>query len=148
MSRTPQPFHLGIEFSLEQPLDYEDARSAAHTFATQRQEARQVLESAYAELAQAEHDYRKARASARGRAEGDTGKERDEWVDSETAGERLERDRAKFKVEIAKERLAEIDATRASFHRLVEWSARVDPNAEHDREPKGGTIERLSRAAA
>jgi hypothetical protein len=144
---SPQPFTLGTEFSLEQPLDYEDARSAAHTFAVQRQEARQQLEAAYAESAQAEYDYRKARRRERAKAEGETGKERDEFVDSATAGERLERDRAQFKVKVIGERLEEIDATRASFHKLVEWSAKVDPAAAEERSGNGD-VEQLRRSAA
>lgn len=147
MTGNPQPFTLGTQFSLEQPLDYEEARAASRTFAEQRQEARKMLESAYAEMAEAERVYRVSRRTERARAQGDTGKERDEWVDAETAGQRLERDRAKFKVEITKERLQEIDATRASFHKLVEWSAKVDPNAEHDRSGEASPMEELRAAA-
>ncbi|MGH2955105.1 MAG: hypothetical protein ACRDK9_14020 [Solirubrobacterales bacterium] len=145
--RTPQPFGLGLRFSLDQPLSYEEAREAARVFAEQRQEARQMLESAYAELAQAEHDYRLERRRTRATAQGKTGKERDEHVDAETAGHRLERDRANFKVKLIGERLAEIDGTRASLHQLIAWSAKVDPDASHDRADEP-TIERLQRAAA
>lgn len=138
MSRraNPQPYSLGLQFSLEQPLDYEDAREAARTFAEQRQAARQMLESAYAEQAQAEAEYRRAKARCRPKAEGDTAKARDEWVDSETATERQARDEAEFKVKLIRERLEEIDGTRASFHQLLSWSAKVDPNAEDNREPR------------
>lgn len=140
---TPQPFTLGTEFSLEQPLDYEEAREAARTFARQRAEAREMLESAYAEQAQAEKEYRQARQRARLAApkveRGEvTAGDRDDHVDAETSDERETRDRAKFKVEIVKERLEEIDATRASFHRLVDWSATIDPASAEDRSPGGG----------
>jgi hypothetical protein len=149
--RSPSPFTLGLEFSLEQPLDFEDARDAARKFAEQRQEARQMLESAYAEQAQAEFDYRKARREQRMKATDDTGKERDEFVDAATAEHRKARDLALYKVKIINERLEEIDASRASLHRLIEWSAAIDPAAEHDRSEQkrdhAGAMRELERRA-
>jgi hypothetical protein len=150
---TPQPYSLGLEFSLEQPLDYEDARSAARTFAEQRSEARKMLESAYGELAEGEANYRRARRRARAEAprveRGEvTAGDRDDEVDAATAEERETRDVAKYKVEAIKERLEEIDATRASFHRLIEWSARIDPAAQEDRAPALDPLEQLRQQAA
>jgi hypothetical protein len=152
-ARAPQPFTLGVEFSLEQPLDYEDARAAARQFAEQRSQARQVLEGAYAKLADAERDYRLARARARRDApkveRGEvTAGDRDDAVDAATAEERRERDVARFTVELTKERLEEIDATRASFHRLLEWSAKIDPAAAENRAPRDDPFEILRRANA
>jgi multidrug efflux pump subunit AcrA (membrane-fusion protein) len=126
----PQPYTLGLEFTNEQPLDYEDARSASREFAVQRQAARDMLQSAYAELAQAEAHYRRQRRLVRAKAVGDTAKARDEWVDAETAAEREDRDAATYKVKVIAERLQEVDATRASFHRLLEWSSKVNPNGD------------------
>jgi hypothetical protein len=149
---TPQPFELGDEFSLEQPLDYEDARVAAREFASQRAEARRVLEDAYIRLADAERDYRQARQRARIAApkveRGEvTAGDRDDYVDSSTSDQRRERDVAKYLIEITKERLEEIDATRASFHRLIEWSAKIDPAAQEDRSPAEDPFETLRRRA-
>lgn len=135
--RSPSPFTLGLEFSLDQPLDFEDARDATRRFAEQRQEARQMLESAYAEQAQAEFDYRKARREQRLSATDTSEKERTEFVEAQTAEHRKARDLAQYKVKIIIERLEEIDASRASLHRLIEWSAAIDPAAEHDRSNRG-----------
>lgn len=149
----PQPYELGVSrFALEQPLDFQDARAAARTFAEQRGEARRTLEGAYLKLADAERDYRRARMQARISApkveRGEvTAGDRDDHVDSATADERRERDVARYTVEITKERLAELDATRASFHRLVEWSAKIDPAATEDRAPAPDPFDVLQRRA-
>jgi hypothetical protein len=115
---------------LSEPLDFEDARSAAREFSSQRRAALDMLSQAYAELKDAEADYRRNRRRARANAVGDTAKARDEWVDAETAGDRQARDTAEFKIKVIRERLSEIDGTRASFHALVQWSAKVDPATE------------------
>jgi len=120
--RTPQPFIL------DDPLDYESGRLAAKTLNDRRVLARQELEKATEKLVDAERDYRKGRARKIGDATG-TALEKKEWLDGETADLRHKRDGAEWAVKIIQERLAELDAQRASLHRLLEWSARLDPHA-------------------
>lgn len=124
MSGNPQPLVL------EDPLQIDEARRACQEIARQRQSARENFERANATLAEKERDYRKARAL---RYVENTGAPsagmRDSLVDSETADERYERDVARGVVEAAQERLKEIDGQRASLHRLIDWSAALDPFA-------------------
>lgn len=120
--RAPQPFIL------DDPLDYESGRLAAKTLNERRAAARSDLESATDRLCDAERDYRKERARRIGEASG-TVDEKKVWLDSETADLRHARDGAEWAVKIIQERLAELDAQRASLHRLLEWSMRLDPMA-------------------
>lgn len=133
MSGVPQPYVLGTPYSVENPLDYDDAREAAHKLAEQRREAREWLERSHAALAREERAYRElvAKTWAEVKAEGEmTAGQAKAEVDGRCAGQRQERDVAAAIVEAAKERLKEIDATRASFHQLLAWSAKVAPNGD------------------
>lgn len=120
--RTPQPF------TLSDPIDYEDGRAALKEINLRRSAAREDLEKATGMLVDAERDYRKLRAEKIGQAEG-TAVEKKEWLDGETADARHKRDGAEWAVKIVQERLAELDAQRASLHRLIEWSMKFDPLA-------------------
>jgi chromosome segregation ATPase len=119
-SRVPQPF------SLDEPIDFEDARQALKEIGRRRVSARQDLEKATGELVDAERDYRKERARKIGDATG-TAVEKKEWLDGQTADLRHRRDGLEWTVKIIQERLADLDGQRASLHRLVEWSAALDP---------------------
>ena len=121
-TRAPQPFIL------DDPLDYESGRLAAKTLNERRAAARSDLETATGKLVDAERDYRKRRAERIGVAKG-TVDEKKAWLDGDTADLRAKRDGAEWAVKIVQERLAELDAQRASLHRLLEWSMRLDPMA-------------------
>lgn len=117
------------------PLDYESFRDGARDLAGRRRDARQQLERAVRDHAEAECEYRKARAQAYVVVDGATVAEREVQVDERTAELRMRRDISKGMIDVAREHLAEIDAERASLHRLADWSAKVDPTASEDRDP-------------
>lgn len=131
-------------YELNSALDMSDAREATRAISRQRRDARKLLEgaiddyeSALADEATKERDYRKLKAEKWLRAEGDTAKAKEAWVDAESADARYQRDLATGlvkgalqRVRLAEEKLAEVDGERASLHRLLEWSARVDPFAQ------------------
>lgn len=119
--RTPQPF------GLEEPLDYEDARRAASELNRRRVEARHDLEQNHEDRIDAESVYRKARSLKRLEVTATDGPGRKEQVDAWTADEWNVWEKAKMRVDITREKLAEIDGQRASLHRLIEWSAALDP---------------------
>lgn len=124
-----------------------DAREAARAISGQRRNARALLEAAIDDLesalaneAEKERSYRKLKAEKWLRAEGDTAKAKEAWVDAESAQARYERDiasglvkGAQQRVRLAEEKLAEVDGERASLHRLLEWSMRVDPFAQESK---------------
>lgn len=123
-----------VPLTLQDPLQIDEARRACQEIARQRQSARQTFETANEKLANAERDYRKARSVKYVENTGaPSAGMRDALVDAETADERYERDVARGVVEAAQERLKEIDAQRASLHRLIDWSARLDPYAVEQR---------------
>jgi hypothetical protein len=103
-----------------------------------RRSARAQLETAIEAHAEAEREYRRGRARAYVTVEAKTAGERDSKVDDMAADLRYVRDVKKGLVDAAKEKLAEVDGERASFHRLLEWSMRVDAFAQENREPRGG----------
>jgi septal ring factor EnvC (AmiA/AmiB activator) len=124
--RAPQPFVL------TEPIDYEDGRMALKTINERRTVAREDLENATGKLIDAERDYRKERARLIGEASG-TALEKKEWLDGKTADKRHERDGCEWAVKIIQERLEELDAQRASLHRLIEWSIQLDPTVAEAR---------------
>lgn len=126
-SRVPHTFGLTEPFSRREPIDYEDAREALRKLAEQRREALQDLETESFALVDAERDYRKGRAEARVSCKGTTAADRKDEIDSATADLRHTRDGARMRVDIVKEKLEEVDGQRASVHRLVDWSAQLDP---------------------
>lgn len=125
--RAPQPF------TLDDPLDYEDGREALKEINRRRQQTRLELETATGERIDAETLYRKARATKRLEVTASDGPGRKEQVDAWTTDEWAVRERAQQKVDILKEKLEEIDGQRASLHRLVEWSAQLDPTVAEAR---------------
>lgn len=131
-ARVPQPM------TLTEPLDFEDAREAMKALAEQRKKTRGEFEQATGRLVDAEREYRKGRALARVKCEGSTAADRKDEIDAATADLRHVRDGAEWAVKICQEKLQEIDAQRASVHRLVEWSMRLDPFAQEQREPRAG----------
>lgn len=119
------------------PLTYQDFREAAHKLATRRRSARELLEQAVTRHADAEAEYRKARALAYvAHRDAANAGERDAQVDAATADLRRGRDVAKGMIDAARELLAEVDAERASLHRLADWALRVDPTGSEDRDRK------------
>lgn len=133
------PYVLEGRYTRGHPLDMEDARGAARAFGEMRRSARAMLETAVEAHAEAEREYRRGRARAYVTVEAKTAGERDSKVDDMAADLRYVRDVKKGLVDAAKEKLAEVDGERASFHRLLEWSMRLDAFAQENREPRGGT---------
>lgn len=131
MTANPQALHL------QDALQIDEARHACQAIAGQRRAARDQLSAALERLANREREYRKARAVAYvEHASAPSAGMRDAMVDEATADARYERDVAKGMVEAAEQLLSQIDAERASLHRLIDWSARLDPYAtEGQREP-------------
>lgn len=115
------------------PLDYESFRDGARDLATRRRAAREQLERAVRDHADAECAYRKGRAQAYVIVDGKTVDEKKVNVDDRTAALASARDIAKGMIEVARELLSEIDAERASLHRLADWSLKLDPAAAEDR---------------
>jgi hypothetical protein len=126
----PVPLSLTQPFRFDRPLEMDDAREALHSCAESRRQAREWKMRAMQDEAEKERAYRKARAEAWLRAPDGTAKHREDWVNDYTGGHRFERDLAARIVKAADERLAEVDAERASLHRLIDWSMKVTGAAE------------------
>lgn len=110
-------------------VSYQQAQDGLHTIARRRREARAELEAAHHALAQAEGEYRVARAEAFDTVDAPTAAHREAKVDAAVAPYRAARDIAKGRIDTAREAINEIDGERASLHRLIEWSLRLDPTA-------------------
>jgi hypothetical protein len=123
-----------VPLILNDPLQIDEARKACQVIAQQRHGAREALERAVTVLAEKERLYRRARAVAYVENTGaPSAGMRDALVDDATADARYARDVARGVVDAQVERLKEIDGQRASLHRLVDWSMRLDPFAQDDR---------------
>lgn len=120
MSDTPQPLML------EEPLTINDARKASQVLARQRRAVEVELERAVHTAADAEHDYRAARAKAHVTRSGvGTAAEREAYVDADTAKERRERDIATGMVKVFTERLRALEGERAQLRALMSMSERI-----------------------
>ena len=128
MSRNPKAY------TLTDPLDMEDARAAVRDLAEKREQALKDLEEAVEESAAAERDYRKALAVAFVTATGDTAAQKEANARKGAADDAYKRDLKAGMVKVAQERLNQIDGVRASLHRLIEWSQKINPTGEQ-REP-------------
>lgn len=116
-------------YALTEPLSMDDAREATTKVARQRAEAREQFEQAITDAAEAERQYRKALAVAFVTATGDTAAQKEANARKGAADDAYNRDLKAGLVKVAQERLNEIDAVRASLHRLIEWSRAIDPMA-------------------
>jgi hypothetical protein len=143
----PSRITLDDPVFLRDALDVDDARTAARTLAEQRKEARRFLEQRIERAADAKREYRKALAQAFVTADGSTAAQREANAKEVAADMEYQRDLAEGMVKVAHEKLAEIDGERASLHRLLEWSMRVDPNAREDRAPADPVTFGARRAA-
>jgi hypothetical protein len=126
--RAPQPF------TLSEPLDFEDARQAGKELARQRKEAREEFERRLEQAAEKQRLKRLALAKAFVEATGDTAAAREADAKKRAADAEYEHALAEGLVKAAQQRMEELDAHRATFHRLVEWSMRLDPFAQEQRE--------------
>lgn len=137
----PIPLSLTEPFKFSQPLDVADARQALRDCANNRRQAREWFQRASEDAADKEREYRKARARAWLTVVGDTAKQKEDNVRDMTADLCYERDVALGVVKAAQERLEEVDAERASVHRLVDWSIKIaaiqQPEPEHYEPPIG-----------
>jgi len=113
-----------------EPYDYADAKAAGHKIAQARRIAVRELEEATLAAAEAEWKYHAVKtekiAELRANEVGIT--EIQERIKGENDVNALlyEREKAKYLVLIAQEKLHSIDGERATFHRLVEWSMQVE----------------------
>lgn len=146
MSRSAIPLSLDTPMTFTQPLDFTDARDALREAAEQRRQARDWKQRAMQAEAEAERTYRKQRADLWLKAVGDTAKAKEDWVNSESADARFERDVAQRIVKAADERISEVDAERASLHKLVEASMPSIKSGMQD-EPPSNLEDRVRRAA-
>lgn len=116
--------------ALEDPLDIDDARRAAHLLAEKRRDAEQILEQAVIDAADAEQLYRKAVAKTMVtlRADGNpsTGLEQLAKGQDHVSDLARERDLKRGMVKVAAERLQGLEGERAMLRQLMEWSARIN----------------------
>lgn len=112
-----------------EPLDMDDARRASRSLAQQRQLIREEFEKAIRHAADKKRDYRKAKALAYVSANGSDAAARKADVEARVADAEFEMELAEGMVKVQAERLEEIDGRRASLHRLMEWSMKLDPLA-------------------
>jgi hypothetical protein len=105
------------------PLSYEDAQRGYHDNAKARRSAREALRTALRAKAEAQHQFRKARAVAFAKHRS-AGKAQDEskiLADADAAEWELKRDMADVDAKTSLERLAELEAERATIRHLGEW---------------------------
>lgn len=127
-----------VSLTLEDPLQVDEARRACQVIAERRRAARKALGDAMDDLAEKERLYRRRRAVCYVENVGaPSAGMRDSIVDDEAADQRYDRDLAKGLVEMQQELLKEIDAERASLHRLVDWSMKLDPGPGSEQASEG-----------
>lgn len=124
MNGNPTPLSLG------DPLDLDDGRRAASMLARQCRGAVDSLDQAVTRHAEAEHTYRKAYASKlvelRGQAVPATICLELAKGDEQVAKLKFDRDLAKGMIDVARERLRQLDGERASLRQLLEWSRKFE----------------------
>jgi len=128
VSGNPRPL------TLEQPLDIDEARTAARALAQQRRDAEALHEEQVEKAAAAEQEYRKAYAQAFIKAEGTAG-EREAKAKADSSEEAYARDVAAGMVKAFAERLRGLEGERSLLKSFIEWSAKLDPFAVEMREP-------------
>jgi hypothetical protein len=114
------------------PLDYDDAQRRLHTVAQQIRDAEQRHRDAIEKAADAESAYRKglAQSFVRHRADGKGAGEAELLAKGDVADLTRARDINSGMVRACLEELEDRRGDRASLHRLVEWSAKVNALAE------------------
>jgi hypothetical protein len=127
--RNPTPL------TLEQPLDIEDARRASRRLAELRRGAEQYHELLTEQAAEAEREYRKEYAKAYVKSEG-TVAEREALARADTADLAYTRDLKAGMVKVQSERLRGLEGERSMLKSLIDWSQRLDPFAQEQREMK------------
>jgi hypothetical protein len=120
----PTPLSLG------DPLDLDDGRRAASKLARQCREGVEALDRAVKAHSEAEHTYRIAYAKKLVELRGDAvpvGVATDLAKGDETVAQlKYERDLAKGMIDVARERLRQLDGERASLRQLLEWSRKFE----------------------
>lgn len=119
-----------------QPLDYAGADALLRRARDRIKDAEEELEKRLTEKAEAERDYRKQLSEAylRRKSEGRGSGEAELLSKGDVTELSFRRDLADGLVKAALEALENRRGDRASLHRLVEWSSKVNPDAEQ-REP-------------
>ncbi len=106
------------------PLDYSEARRKAHELHKRREAAIQMLEERTATAAEAERDYRKAKAQAfaQARSEEMGVTEAEVVANGAVADARFKRDLAEGMVRAQREVLEALEADRAMLRHFSSWS--------------------------
>lgn len=116
--------------TLEDALQIDEARKAVHLIAVRRRSGRGALQKAEDDLAEKQRLYRRAKADAYvRRADMKPADALKVAVEADAADAEYARDVARGLMHAQEELLREIDGERASLHRLIDWSARLDPYA-------------------
>lgn len=120
MNANPTPLYLA------EPLAIDEARQASRTLAAQRRLAESNFEAAVERAADAERNYRKARAQEYAKiAGGGTAAQRESIIDAATADLRYERDLAAGMQKAMQERLRGLEGERSQLRALMDMSART-----------------------
>ena len=118
--------------TLEHPLEIDDARRAGHRMSQLRQQAEKDYTAALIDKAETEATYRKALSEAfvRLRDAGVAGGAAEIQAKGDVVQSSKERDIAEGMAKAAEQRLKSLAEDRATLHRLVEWSMRVQLASE------------------
>lgn len=134
---------------LEDALQVDEARHAVRIIAERRRAAREALSKAEDALAEKQRLYRRAKAEAYiRRAEVKPADAQKVAVEADVADVEYDRDIARGLVKVQEELLRQIDGERASLHRLIDWSAKLDPYATEGQRDSGPQPQWSGRAAA
>lgn len=137
MSGNPTALSLSDPYRLEDALQVDEGRRAAHIIAVRRRIARDELKKAEDSLAEKQKLYRRAKAEAYIKhAAVKPADAQKIAVEDSAADAEFERDLAKGMMHAQEELLKEIDGERASLHRLIDWSARLDPFASEGQQER------------
>jgi hypothetical protein len=134
----PSPLTLDQTLALGNPLDVDEARKAARMIAEQRRAAIREYERHMRAAAEKNHAYRLAKAKAYLTVEGSDAAARKAAVEAEIADQEQAALIADGMVKAAQEWLRELEGERSLLKSLVDWSSRVDPDAQ--REPAAASV--------
>lgn len=110
-------------------IDLDEYRRRGYSIAQAREKARLDYENHAEEEAEADHDYRvaKAKAMAEYRAAGKAQDESLTLAEADAAGHKRRRDMAAVLKTSARFRIEECEGSRANLRVEAEWAQRIDP---------------------
>lgn len=125
-----------VALHLEQPLEIDEARTAARAMASQRRDAENTLQEFVEDAAEAESVYRRKFSESFIAATGTAG-EREAKAKAASADECYRRDVSAGMVKVQTERLRGLEGERSMLKSILDWSARLRLD---EREFIGGEI--------